>query len=582
MEKMARSADDQFECTFHQLLCVFEQIASALTFAHEHNVIHFDVKPENILLDESCSVAKLCDFGCAITLHTTASLTSSVSGVGGKIRGTVLYMAPETFDGIIEDHEKAKLCDIYSFGKTMWKLLHPQGKLYPQSEENVTADVPPALKNLVEKCTRRLPSARPQSMSEVQEQLRSILHALHLHRKSDHHPAEDHEVQSLVSAGSGKLAPSYLTLTRQGVSATMPQHAPALSYQPHPGPSPKSQQHVSLSQALPLPPDWTEMIMPDGRSLYRNELQQRSSYERPVPLQQPILIHSECYTGSFDSLDALCGMLDAIQIVTLEVALLGDGDASNCLCRIHPSAIGMVRGIVPSVLADMIQVAREIVQRTDAARILPPSMHGVPTIDLLAAVCLFTMDQPIPIWRYITVPLNGGAARTPESLKNQLPFMKFLSLGLRCLPKDSPYFFRGTLYHFMGISRTLKWGDSDTYKVGSTVIFPAPCTCSARDSDSGCFSSGILFIMPDSTGIRLHNISIFPDQDEIMIDGPSFWEVLASHMTNTSTVVVILKRAPAVQQYLSEDFHIDAEREHVSLCDFFVGCMISEQYGCRI
>ncbi len=170
MEIMARSADGKLECTLDQKLRIFEQIASALTFAHEHNVVHLDVKPENILLDGACTVAKLCDFGCARTLHTTASL-SGESGVGG----TIFYMAPEAFHGIvISDHEKAKLCDIFSFGKTMWKLLHQSADLDPFSECKVTANVPHALMQLVEQCTQKLPSARPQSMADVLKQLHDI------------------------------------------------------------------------------------------------------------------------------------------------------------------------------------------------------------------------------------------------------------------------------------------------------------------------------------------------------------------------------------------------------------------------
>lgn len=579
MELMARSAHDKFEYTLHQLLCVFEQIASALTFAHEHNVIHFDVKPENILLDESCTVAKLCDFGCARTLHTTASLTSSVSGVGRNIRGTLLYMAPETYDGIIEDHQQAKLCDIYSFGKTMWRLLHPQGRLYPQSEDDVTADVPPALKTLVERCTRRDISTRPQSMSDILEQLRNIVHALDLRRNSDHLSTEELEAQASSADNGGLLSPMYIM--RQGVSTTIPHHEPPSDlglgfYQPPPWQPPPSH----------FPPPSHDLPPLGGAG------QTQPSHLPPPPGQllpshpgggkaliQLFDLESECYTGSFERLEALSGMLDDIEIVTLEVALLGDSDSTNCLFRLNPSDVGHKGDILPADVALMIQCARENVQSSDAARILPSNIHGVSTIDLLASMCLFTMEHPIPIYRYITVPLNGSAACTPKSLKNQLPFMKLLSLGiraLRCLPEDGPYFFRGSLYRGLNIhqSRQLRAAYdtyTDAYKVGSTVIFPAPCECSTTDEVARCYSSGIMFIMTDSTGIRLHQISAFPGTDAVMIDGPSFWEVIAAHMTSTETLVVILKRAPAVLQYLSEDFHIRAERTHVSLLlPFFV------------
>jgi hypothetical protein len=179
MELMARSAADQVEYTLPQLLNIFEQIAGALMFAHENDVIHFDVKPDNILLDESCSVAKLCDFGSAHKLKSATDSAKTASLTGN--RGTVFYMAPETFDSSFKASQAAKLCDVYSFGKTMWKLLHPSLDIAPNVSSPVTNPaVPPALKKLIEQCTKRDTKQRPQVMSEVSERLKSIRSELQL------------------------------------------------------------------------------------------------------------------------------------------------------------------------------------------------------------------------------------------------------------------------------------------------------------------------------------------------------------------------------------------------------------------
>ncbi len=176
MELMALSAAEWRDYTLDQLLNVFVQIASALVFSHEHGVIHFDVKPENILLDESCSLAKLCDFGCAHRLKSAASsMTASV--VQGQIRGTQLYMAPEVLLGKFEN--APQLCDVFSFGKTMWKLLHPYRDVEINRVFPVDADVPPALKNLVEQCTMDDPAKRPQVITEVLERLVNISEVRH-------------------------------------------------------------------------------------------------------------------------------------------------------------------------------------------------------------------------------------------------------------------------------------------------------------------------------------------------------------------------------------------------------------------
>jgi hypothetical protein len=170
MELMARSAAVEYAYTLEQLLKVFEQIASALAFSHEHGVIHLDVKPENILLDESCSVAKLCDFGCAHMLH--ASVTAST--LQRQVRGTLLYMAPEAFRDEFKDSPLNKRCDIYSFGKTMWKLLHPLRNVEINRAFPVVADVPSSLKKLVEQCTMDDPGERPQEMSDVLKRLQRV------------------------------------------------------------------------------------------------------------------------------------------------------------------------------------------------------------------------------------------------------------------------------------------------------------------------------------------------------------------------------------------------------------------------
>jgi serine/threonine protein kinase len=206
MELMACSALDKSEgMSLVQQLRLFEQVASALAHSHEHGIIHFDVKPENILVDDKVETAKLCDFGCAHKLYNAA--TSATTSVVGSVRGTTWYMAPEVIDGNIDDFERAKLCDIYSFGKTMWKLLHPKSK--PSAiigESRVSAPVPEALKELVEICTRQNPALRPQAISVVLDELREILRVLLLENNSSD--------QSQIDPQNGHAFP------RQGVSVS--------------------------------------------------------------------------------------------------------------------------------------------------------------------------------------------------------------------------------------------------------------------------------------------------------------------------------------------------------------------------
>ncbi len=159
----------------HRYLILLEQIATALSFAHEQGVVHFDVKPHNILLNETCSVAKLCDFGCAHKLQSDAAAAIR-SVVSGSSRGTIMYMAPEAHDLRSVLSTNFKLCDVFSFGRTIGELLYrfqTAASGLPRSEP--TLPVPfKELNELVDECTQKNPAQRPQSMSDVLLRLKNI------------------------------------------------------------------------------------------------------------------------------------------------------------------------------------------------------------------------------------------------------------------------------------------------------------------------------------------------------------------------------------------------------------------------
>ncbi len=92
---------------------IIKEVASALTYAHERGIIHRDVKPVNVLMDES-KRAVLSDFGIAKVLATSAALTRSGAGVG-----TPEYMSPEQCKGIQVDAR----ADIYALGVMLYEML---------------------------------------------------------------------------------------------------------------------------------------------------------------------------------------------------------------------------------------------------------------------------------------------------------------------------------------------------------------------------------------------------------------------------------------------------------------------------
>jgi eukaryotic-like serine/threonine-protein kinase len=93
---------------------ISRQIAQALHHAHSHNMVHRDVKPENIMVTAG-GVAKLCDLGLAKSLASDSSMTQT-----GITVGTPHYISPEQARG---DDDIDIRADIYSLGATLFHML---------------------------------------------------------------------------------------------------------------------------------------------------------------------------------------------------------------------------------------------------------------------------------------------------------------------------------------------------------------------------------------------------------------------------------------------------------------------------
>jgi len=104
-----------------EAITIFQQVASALIHAHEHNVIHRDLKPDNIMLSFNQSggtVVHIVDFGIAKVISDN---TPSKDGLtqAGALLGTPMYMSPEQANGDSVDQR----ADLYSLGCVMYFAL---------------------------------------------------------------------------------------------------------------------------------------------------------------------------------------------------------------------------------------------------------------------------------------------------------------------------------------------------------------------------------------------------------------------------------------------------------------------------
>jgi serine/threonine protein kinase/formylglycine-generating enzyme required for sulfatase activity/WD40 repeat protein len=160
------------------------QVAAGLAAAHERNLIHRDIKPDNIWIEEKTGRAKILDFGLVRATSEDAGLTQS-----GMVMGTPRYMAPEQALGQDVDHR----CDLFSLGSVLYQLA--SGKL-PFAGSNVTATLmavvqqdpkpldsvisglDPAFCDMIARLMRKNRDDRPKSAVEVAKGLTAILQKL--------------------------------------------------------------------------------------------------------------------------------------------------------------------------------------------------------------------------------------------------------------------------------------------------------------------------------------------------------------------------------------------------------------------
>ena len=154
------------------------QVAKALECAHKNNIIHRDIKPDNIMIMED-NMVKVMDFGIAKVDDSRTATNSN------NIMGTVRYFSPEQAKGNIADRRT----DIYSLGVVMYEMITGQVPYNAESSisiammhiqepvippKDIIKDIPDNLNGVIMKCMEKEPIKRYQTAREMADVLEKI------------------------------------------------------------------------------------------------------------------------------------------------------------------------------------------------------------------------------------------------------------------------------------------------------------------------------------------------------------------------------------------------------------------------
>ena len=173
---LQQKLDSTGQLSLKEILRIGLQIAEGLAAAHRHGLIHRDVKPANILLENGVERVKLTDFGLA-RAGDDASLSQT-----GVVAGTPMYMSPEQAEGEPVDCRS----DLFSLGSVLYAMctgrppfraptavavLKRVCEATPRPIREINPDLPPWLEELVARLHSKTPADRGASAQAVAELL---------------------------------------------------------------------------------------------------------------------------------------------------------------------------------------------------------------------------------------------------------------------------------------------------------------------------------------------------------------------------------------------------------------------------
>lgn len=164
-------------------LKLVEELCDGLAYAHQHGIVHRDIKPPNLMIHRDTGRLKILDFGIARAARDTA-----ITQLGARV-GTPSYMAPEQIQGGVVDHRT----DIFAVGLVLYEMLAYR-RAFPGDEshhvvyrilneapaplQQFDPNVEPELVSLVERAIDKQPARRYQSLVDLQRDLARLRQSL--------------------------------------------------------------------------------------------------------------------------------------------------------------------------------------------------------------------------------------------------------------------------------------------------------------------------------------------------------------------------------------------------------------------